>query len=309
MGEPYVSFEDEDLQSAQTEGPVDLIWQMQTRQAEFSRSEQRLAALILADEGAALNDSIVELSARADVSPPTVTRFCRRLGCRSYGDFKVRLAQSRVPGARYLTRPNGPKTAYEIANGVFSGAHDTLTALFQGLDYAALDAAAVMIADASYVLAFGSGGVSSMVAAEIENRLFRLGLAATSSIDHQGQLMRAAAAPVGTSVVVAASVSGRNKPLGDALATAGEYGIPRIVLTRPGTPVAAYADVLLVIDLAESQDILRPTGARYAYLAMLDVLVQMVATRLGDRAVESMRRIKHNLLLFRDEDDRQPLGD
>jgi hypothetical protein len=44
-------------------------------------------------------------------------------------------------------------------------------------------------------------------------------------------------------------------------------------------------------------------------LAVLDILAQSVATKLGQTAVSSMRRIKHQLILNRDRDDGQPLGD
>ena len=56
-------------------------------------------------------------------------------------------------------------------------------------------------------------------------------------------------------------------------------------------------------------DILRPSSARYAFLAMIDVVAQTVATRMQAQAVGSMRRIKHQLVHNRDGDDSQPLGD
>ena len=54
---------------------------------------------------------------------------------------------------------------------------------------------------------------------------------------------------------------------------------------------------------------LRPTPGRYAFLAVLDILAQSVATKLGNDAVANMRRIKHQLVLNRDNEDGQPLGD
>ncbi len=65
------------------------------RARTFARSEQQLARVILTDIAGALRASIVELATAADVSAPTVTRFCRRVGCDSFSEFKVRLAQSR----------------------------------------------------------------------------------------------------------------------------------------------------------------------------------------------------------------------
>lgn len=287
---------------------LDLVGFMQSEREAFSRSERHLADIVLADIDAALGASIVDLAGKADVSPPTVTRFCRRLGCQSFSDFKVRLAQSRFVGQRYLAPAGGPETAADISRHIINSAQSALYGFFERVDTDAIDRAAEKIVEASYVLSFGSGGASSMVANEFETRLFRLGLKITASIDHQAQMMRTAGAPKGT-VIIASSSSGNNLPLARTLAIASEYGIPRIVLARPGSPVAAEADILLSIDVPEQDDILRPSAARYAFLAMIDIVSQTVATRMRTPAIASMRRIKHQLVVNRDGDDTQPLGD
>lgn len=287
---------------------LDIVGVLQSEKNALTRSEQGLAALILTDVDAILKLSIVDLAAQADVSPPTVTRFCRRLGCDSYADFKVRLAQSRFVGQRYVIPADGPQSVREIARIIVNGAQSGIHDIFETLDVDAIERAAETLVKADFVLSFGSGGSSSMVAIEMETRLFRLGLKIGASIDHQAQLMRAAGAPAGTAIV-AFSLSGNNLPLARALAVAGAYGLPRVVVTRSGSPVAAQADVLMPVDRLENLDILRPTPGRYAFLAIADILAQTVATRLGATAVASMRRIKHQLVVNRDGDDSQPLGD
>jgi DNA-binding MurR/RpiR family transcriptional regulator len=287
---------------------LDIVGLLQTEKNEFTRSERVLTDIVLADVDSVLKLSIVDLAAEAGVSPPTVTRFCRRLGCDSYADFKVRLAQSRFVGQRYFAPATGPQSVREIAQGVVNGIQSTIYDTFDRLDFDAIERAAETIVKSSFVLAFGSGGSSSIVATETETRLFRLGLKVASSIDHQAQMMRAAGAPPGT-VVIAFSLSGNNLPLVKALAVAGEYGQSRIVVTRSGSAMAEQADILLPIDRREDTDILRPTPGRYAFLATLDILAQTVATRLGKPAIANMRRIKHQLVVNRDGDDAQPLGD
>ena len=66
---------------------------------------------------------------------------------------------------------------------------------------------------------------------------------------------------------------------------------------------------MLAIDFPENLDILRPSAARYAFLAMTDVIAQTVATRMQAPAINAMRRIKHQLVVNRDGDDTQALGD
>lgn len=287
---------------------LDLVGVLQTEKSAFTRSERALTDIVLADVDSVLRMSIVDLAAQADVSPPTVTRFCRRLGCESYADFKVRLAQSRFVGQRYFAASPGPSSVRDIAQGVVHGIQSTLHETFEHLDLDAIERAADSLAGAGFVLAFGSGGASSMLAVEAEARLFRLGLRVAATTDHQMQMMRAAAAPAGAAIL-AFSLSGNNLPLVRALGVAGEYGATRIVMTRSNSPMAEHADVLLPVSWHENLDILRPTPGRYAFLATLDILSQAVATRLGGGAVATMRRIKHQLVTNRDGDDTQPLGD
>lgn len=286
----------------------DIVGLLRADRQSFTRSERALTDIILADIDRALKLSIVDLAAEADISAPTVTRFCRRLGCESYAEFKVRLAQSHFVGQRYFTPVSGPQSVPEIAQGVINGIQSIIYETFEKLDFEALDRAAESLVGSNFVLAFGSGGASSLMAGEIETRLFRLGLKVASTDDHQLQLMRVAAAPPGT-VIVAFSLSGNNAQLANTLAVAGDYGVTRIVATRSGSIVAAGADILLPVNWRENADILRPTPGRYAFLATVDILAQAVATRLGPSAVEAMRRIKTQLVLNRDGDDSQPLGD
>ena len=287
---------------------LDLVGYLQTESGTFTRSERQLAKVILTDIAGALGSSIIELAAAADVSAPTVTRFCRRVGCDSFSEFKVRLAQSRSVVQRYITAPEGPATAGEIAQNILRHAQAALLTTVEGLDVNAVERAAASLASAGYILAFGSGGTSSMVANEFETRLFRLGLKISACIDHQAQMMRTAGAPADT-VIVASSVSGRNRPLAQTLRIARDYGLTRIVITRPDSLVANEADILLGVDVREADDILRPSPTRYAFLAMIDIVAQAVATRMQGTAVPALGRIKHQLIVNRDGDDTQPLGD
>ena len=121
---------------------LDLVGHLRLEKENFSRSERLLIDTILADVDAALNSSIVDLARAAEVSPPTVTRFCRRLGCDSFSAFKVRLAHSRFLGQRYFQPPIGPETVPDIARSMVNGAQATLYAFLERIDANALERAA-----------------------------------------------------------------------------------------------------------------------------------------------------------------------
>ena len=69
----------------------------------LNKSEKKVAAVILEDPEAATRSSIALLARRADVSEPSVNRFCKRFGATGFPDFKLRLARALVSGVRYVS--------------------------------------------------------------------------------------------------------------------------------------------------------------------------------------------------------------
>jgi DNA-binding MurR/RpiR family transcriptional regulator len=287
---------------------LDIFSSLQEDKSRLSASESRIADIIVNDFEFAVNASIIELAQRAEVSPPTVTRFCRRLGCDSFSDFKVQLARTAHIGVRYLKPESKSSDPADVAQDIITKAQNALFLLHRSLDIAAISEAAQRIARAEMIYAFGSGGNSSMIAEEFRNRLFRLGLRVTASSDHSMQLMMTAAARP-EDVVIGSSFSGRNAELVRAFTLAREAGITTIALTQTDSAVARAAEIVVPIDLPEGNNIFRPTSTRIAYLATVDILASLVAYAIQPQAAATLRRIKQQLVTHRDGDDRQLLGD
>lgn len=286
----------------------DIFAVLQEIEPDLSKSEQALAALLTSNTDFAVNASITEMAEKTGISPPTVTRFCRRLGCQNFADFKVQLASAAFAGHRYIQADSWSLDPVDVADSLLAKAHGAMHDVRQSLDLALVDQAAAKIASAKMVVSFGSGGGSSMVAAELQSRLFRLGLRITSSSDHAMQLMQAAVLTKGD-VLIAASQSGRNAELVRAMEAARNYGAFVIALTRADRPVGNAADLVINIDLEEGVNILRPTSTRFAYLLVIDILATRVAMLREVGSREVLRRIKHQLVNARDADDREALGD
>lgn len=287
---------------------MDIFSTLQDEKARLSPSESRIADILLNNFEFAVNASIIELAEKADVSPPTVTRFCRRLGCESFSDFKVQLARTSYVGMRYLQPEPKSSNPGDVAQDIITKAQNALFLLHRSLDLAAIEQAAARLARAGMIYAFGSGGNSSMIANELQNRLFRFGLHVTASSDHGMQLMLTAAAKP-TDVLIGSSFSGRNAELVRSFALARGMKITTIALTQSNSPVAQSADIVIPIDLAEGNNIFRPTSTRIAYLAAVDILASLVAYNIQPEATVTLRRIKQQLVTHRDGDDRQLLGD
>ncbi|MFV0386547.1 MurR/RpiR family transcriptional regulator [Paracoccus sp. (in: a-proteobacteria)] len=275
---------------------------------KLSALERKLAETVLEDMHFATNASITELAEEAGVSPPTVTRFCRRLGCSSFSDFKVQLARSGYVGLRYLRPEAITSTTTEVAEDIVTKAQNALFEMHQALDLQQIDRAVDLLSGAQMIYAFGSGGNSAMIATEMQNRLFRLGCMVSASTDHGMNLMLSSAVEEGA-VVFGSSFTGKNWELVRCLRLLRQRGIPTIALTQSDSPVAAAAQIAITVDLREGRNIFRASSTRFAFLAVVDILANLVAYTDRPRAARVLRRIKEQLIRHRDGDDRQLLGD
>jgi DNA-binding MurR/RpiR family transcriptional regulator len=288
---------------------IDIVARLREFAATGSKSDQKLANAILADPDFAVHAAIDQLADRAEISEATVTRFCRALGCDGTRDFKVLLAKAVATAGRYIkSKSAGRGRSIRAPQIIAAGAHGAVESACAAINVDHLELAARWIVGAKMVRAYGSGGSSSVAAAELENRLFRLGIFASSHIDGQMQRMTAATADAGTTIV-AFSVSGEVESVVDAVSTARLYGAAAIAVTAPGSPLAVVASLTLPFQVDEGIDVFRPSPARYALLAITDMLAMTAAELIGAPAVERMRRIKHHQSQSGRDATRLPLGD
>jgi DNA-binding MurR/RpiR family transcriptional regulator len=277
----------------------------------LSPSEQRVATAVVADVEFAIHASNTELARRARVSEPTVTRFSRSVGCRGVRDLKVRLAQAMAVGRIYVELP--PHVGTDLARpalwrSVFQEIRRAIAAAEEGLRKEDVEKAAEAISACSKLAAFGIGGGSTLAAAEVQNRFFRLGVAVSHASDPR--LMRMIAATLGRNdVVVAISTTGAASEVIEAAGIAKQYGALIVAITKPQSRLASIADVVLGVHVPEAPDALKPTASRYALLAAIDLLAASTAYCKPLEAQARMRRIKYELLKGTDGNPSGPLGD
>ena len=64
--------------------PAELTQTISDTLAKLRKSERKVAKLVLKDPLSIINMRIVDLAKRAEVSEPTVVRFCRAVGCHGF---------------------------------------------------------------------------------------------------------------------------------------------------------------------------------------------------------------------------------
>ncbi|MDX8531745.1 MurR/RpiR family transcriptional regulator [Mesorhizobium sp. VK25A] len=290
--------------------PADIITRLQLMSQDGTKSDRRLAGLVLSDLDFASKAAISEIAARVGVSEPTVTRFCRNLGCEGLRDFKFYLAQAIAIGGQYLSPEPLSRDAREqrIASAITEAAIAAIQRASENLDMTTLMDVAARIAASGNVLCLGSGGISSMMATEMQNRLFRLGLSALAQTDGQLQRMYAAVATPETTLL-AFSVSGYARSVIEAVEVAQQYGAATVAITAPDSALAKVADTVILLQPVEDGNIYKPTSSRYALLAIVDMIATTVAESRGPKVLENLRRIKQSVNTLKVDDPKLPLGD
>jgi DNA-binding MurR/RpiR family transcriptional regulator len=275
--------------------PIDLISRLQRIEGELSPAERRVAETVASDYEATTRMTIGELAIRAGVSQPSVTRFCRSIGCASFGEFKMRLATTLTVAAVYLrTDRVFDDDAGTLAQVVMIRAANTIRACLEQLDTAAVGRAVAAIASSARLDIYGQGGGSASIGEDAKLRFFRLGLPVCAYADgHQQRMSAATLRP--KDVALAISNSGRSKSVVGAIEIARSYGAATIALTRPETPLAAAADIVIPVEVPEDANALMPTASRYAHMAVIDTIATGVASEMGARSRESLRRVRYTL--------------
>lgn len=289
----------------------DILSKIKDSYPDLRPAERRVADAVLGDVAFAVDASNAEIAKRADVSEPTVTRFCRAIGCDGVRDFKLKLAQSVVVGRLYLA---GGEPAVPTENGsplwntVFGEARNALNAVERQVNPADIVRAAELIATARQIVVFGLGGSSAALALETQYRLFRYGLVVTAHAD--AYVMRMTASTLKpTDLVIAISATGRTREVVEAVELARQYRARTIGITAPDSDLARISDVALTVDIPEYPDTMKPTASRFAFLTIIDLISVAAGYRLGGPALETLRRIKYNVLIHRKGKELEPLGD
>ena len=291
---------------------VDIIARLHARQARGRDAERRLVDAILGDLQFAAQATIAEIAQRAGVSEPTITRLARSLGFSGTQEMRIHIAQALAIGGAYLRTPppapTGPAGFADAVAAIAKGAHAALDLLALGLAEADVAGMARTISGARQVLVCGTGGGSSMAAVEMQNRLFRLGLKVTAQTDPQLQRMNASVLGA-RDVVVLFSLSGQARSVLDACRIARQYGAHTIAVARPDTPLAREAQAVLPLNFQEDTDLYKPSSARYALLACVDILAMATAHAIGPGVIEHLRRVRQSLASQDIRDPHLPIGD
>jgi len=248
---------------------------------QLRRSERKVAERVLEQPEQVIHMRIADLAAAAQVSEPTVVRFCRAIGCEGFQNFKLALAQSTAQNpAQVPFSLSELDTARDYTHKVFDATMETLNRVRNTLDPDAIEVAVDALCNAKRVEFYGFGA-SSPVAIDAQHKFFRLQIASAAHSDPHLQAMSAMSLSPGD-VVVAISQSGRTTALLEAMDHVRETGASIIGLAPGGTPIIEQCSIPIPIDVEQaSDDSYSPLPSRIAHLAVIDILAVGVSKMKG----------------------------
>ncbi|MCP4325868.1 MAG: transcriptional regulator HexR, partial [Alteromonadales bacterium] len=227
----------------------------------FSKSERKVAEVIIESPQVAIHSSIATLAKMADVSEPTVNRFCRRLDTKGFPDFKLHLAQSLANGTPYVNRnvneDDGPD-AY--TSKIFESTMACLDVAKNALDTNLINRAVDVLTQANKISFFGLGA-SSSVAHDALNKFFRFNIPVACFDDIVMQKMSCINSTEGD-VIVLISHTGRTKALVEVARLARENGAFVIARTVQNSPQADHSNLVRSMSGPEDTDIYMQMASR-----------------------------------------------
>jgi RpiR family carbohydrate utilization transcriptional regulator len=279
-----------------------ILKEIASARSSLRKSEIKVADFVLSEPEQVMHMRIVDLAQEAQVSEPTIVRFCRAIGCNGFQEFKVRIAQ---------------ETAVANNLGQFAIAEDdsiddictkiadtTIQRLYQVksqlLPAQVADAAQAM--SSAMRVEFYGFGASGAVATDAQHKFFRLQVATAAYSDPHMQSM--SAVTLGDKdVVVAISQSGRTLDLMHSIKLAQKHGAIVVSLAPQNTPVSNAADLPIHINIEEDTDQFTPMTSRIAHLMVIDMLAVAVTQRRGPDFANHLNAIKQSIRSLRSEGD------
>ncbi|KPA52353.1 transcriptional regulator [Photobacterium leiognathi subsp. mandapamensis] len=273
---------------------MNTIEKIQNNLEHFSKSERKVAEVIIASPQTAIHSSIATLAKMADVSEPTVNRFCRRLDTKGFPDFKLHLAQSLANGTPYVNRnveeTDGPE-AYTAK--IFESTMACLDVAKNSLDSMQINRAVDLLTQAKKISFFGLGA-SASVAHDAQNKFFRFNIPIVCFDDIVMQRMSVINCSDGD-VVVVISHTGRTKSLVEIAQMARINGATVIGITAKDSPLERECSLSICLDVPEDTDIYMPMASRVVQMTVIDVLATGFTLRRGAGFRDNLKRVKESL--------------
>jgi DNA-binding MurR/RpiR family transcriptional regulator len=266
--------------------------QIKTMYNELRPVQKRIADYFLGADFAALDSSIEQVAKKSGTSVASISRFCKKLGYGSFGQFKITLSRD----LKY--EPDTVLPIFRMDDDpdlsirkVFSEAITNLQATQGSVDFEAIKTAAARLAKSDVVYFFGLGG-SGGVGYLGELLFTHIGKRTVSMSDAYKMIVSAGHAREKT-VIVGLSHSGRTKSVIDAVTIGRRRGAFTAGVTNyAASPLASSVDFALLTACRERRMHFAQSDSMVAQLTILRALYILCASRSGETTAKNVNEIE-----------------
>ena len=251
-----------------------------------------MATLVLEHPRTVLNEPIAEIARLADVSQPTVIRFCRSLGFQGLAEFKLKFASSltgAIPVRHSQVRMSD--STHDLSAKVIDNTVSAILRFRDQLDVRSLDRAIELVSRARRVEFYALGN-SRAVALDGQHKFFRFRI--PTALYGDAHLFTLAAGLLGPGdVVIAVSNSGGLPELLQAVDIARAAGADVIAISNSQSPLARKASVCLAVDHSEDSTSFLSMISRILQLLLIDIMAVGISVdgQHGPEAGKDPRRL------------------
>lgn len=275
------------------------------RETDLTKSERKLASVILKDPALVINENIAQLAKRASVSEPSVCRFCKRFGADGFPAFKLVLSSLvSSDSKRKAESVKQGDTVEDVISKVIATAKSTVSSLDRSIDEGIVARVIDVVSQSRRVIVIAQG-LSSFVAHEFSSRMLSFGFPCECYTDRQSMAMAIASMHSGD-VVIAVSASGMNKDLIEALDFIKNTGGVSVAIAPFNTPLSALCTLSLNSGDPIGLNSDEPLGARISLMLLSQIILGGVILRRGIAISDIKDRMKKAKAsaYFGDEEDK-----
>lgn len=262
------------------------------------KSDRRVARVVLDRPTEVVSMTLATLAKTADVSEPTVIRFCAAIGCKGFREMRVKLARS-LAFARTTshTEINEDDQLDAVVTKIFDYNLSNLNWARSKLDSGQIKRAVDLLADARRIEFFGFGA-SGIVAQDAQQKFPLFGAPCGAPVDPHQMFMTASMLEPGD-VAVGISNTGQTVEVISSIKTAHENGANTICITGQTSAQIEDCDVHLVVETLENTDLYTPTVSRLSHLVLIDILSTAVSLKKDNNHNNRLAQMKADLTRLR----------
>lgn len=252
-----------------------ILLQIQNRYLSFSEKERMIADYIIQHSSTLKNININDLAEKTNTSNSTITRFCKKIGCKSFIEMKMQLCASNATENNAATD--------DIFQEVYSYYNTTISGTNKILDKEIILKFVEEVKKANRIFIYGFGS-SGLTAFEMKYRLQRMGMLVDAVTDPHIMAMNSSLLTK-DDMVIGISNSGTTVEVIKGLEEAKRKEAFVLVITSfDDSPINKYADLSIITYNTKFVGEKNFINSQLSTIYLIDILSLLL---LGDKELSS----------------------